>query len=53
MAVAPAKSRAIQLFEPPRDAIYTIEATSRLVNVSRHKPSVGIRAAAVSLESAP
>ena len=28
-------SREIQLFEPPPDAIYTIEATSRFANVSR------------------
>jgi DNA-binding transcriptional MerR regulator len=28
-------SREIQLFEPLPDAVYTIEATSRLVNVSR------------------
>jgi DNA-binding transcriptional MerR regulator len=27
--------RELQLFEPPPDAIYTIEATSRLVDVSR------------------
>ena len=32
----PAPSRELQLFEPPRDAVYTIEATSRFVNVSRH-----------------
>jgi DNA-binding transcriptional MerR regulator len=30
-------SREIQLFEPPEDAIYTIEATSRLVNASRRR----------------
>ncbi len=36
MAIASVNSREIQLFDPPRDAIYTIEATSRLVNVSRH-----------------
>jgi len=36
MAIAQGQSREIQLFEPPRDAIYTIEATSRLVNLSRH-----------------
>ena len=35
MTIAPANSWEIQLFEPPEDAIYTIEATSRLVNVSR------------------
>lgn len=28
-------SREIQLFEPSADAVYTIESTSRLVNVSR------------------
>src|SRR5207253_10176005 len=27
----------IQLFEPPEDAIYTIEATSHLVNASRRR----------------
>jgi DNA-binding transcriptional MerR regulator len=32
---ARAPSHEIQLFEPPPDAFYTIEATSRLVNVSR------------------
>jgi DNA-binding transcriptional MerR regulator len=35
MAIAPTRSREIQLFEPPPDAVYTIEATSRLVNVPR------------------
>jgi len=35
MAIAPARSLEIQLFEPLPDAVYTIEATSRLVNVSR------------------
>jgi DNA-binding transcriptional MerR regulator len=29
-------SREIQLFEPPADALYTIEATSRIVDVPRH-----------------
>jgi DNA-binding transcriptional MerR regulator len=28
-------SRAIQLFEPPPDAVYTIEATSRMVDIPR------------------
>lgn len=28
-------SRAIQLFEPPADAVYTIEATSRMVDIPR------------------
>jgi len=28
-------SRAIQLFEPPADAVYTIESTSRIVDVPR------------------
>ena len=37
MAMVPVKSWEIQLFEPPEDAIYTIEATSRLVNVSRRR----------------
>ena len=37
MAIVPVKSWEIQLFEPPEDAIYTIEATSRLVNVSRRR----------------
>ena len=36
MAITRVNSREIRLFEPPRDAIYTIEATSRLLNVSRH-----------------
>jgi DNA-binding transcriptional MerR regulator len=35
MAIAPTRSHEIQLFEPPPDAVYTIEATSHLVNVSR------------------
>ena len=35
MAISPTKSRAIQLYEPPQDTIYTIEATSQLVNVPR------------------
>src|SRR5438552_18796681 len=28
-------SRAIQLFEPPADAVYTIDATSRMVGIPR------------------
>lgn len=32
---AQASSRQIQLFEPPSDAIYTIEATSRIVDLPR------------------
>jgi len=32
---ASAQSREIQLFEPPADAVYTIETTSRIVDVSR------------------
>jgi DNA-binding transcriptional MerR regulator len=35
MAILPTRSREIQLFDPPPDAVYTIEATSHLVNVSR------------------
>src|SRR5438132_1409873 len=35
MAIAPTRSREIQLFDPPPDAVYTIEATSHLVNMSR------------------
>jgi DNA-binding transcriptional MerR regulator len=35
MAIAPTKSREIQLFEPPADAVYTIEATSRMVDIPR------------------
>jgi DNA-binding transcriptional MerR regulator len=35
MAISPARSREIQLFEPPPDAVYSIEATSHLANVSR------------------
>ena len=34
MAISPTRSRAIQLYEPPQEAVYTIEATSHLVNVS-------------------
>lgn len=33
MAIAPARSWEIQLFEPPSDAIYTIEEAARLVDV--------------------
>src|SRR5438094_8802507 len=36
MAIAQMRSREIQLFEPPADAIYTIDATSRLVDIPRH-----------------
>jgi DNA-binding transcriptional MerR regulator len=32
---ARAFSRAIQLFQPPPDAVYTIEATSRMVDIPR------------------
>lgn len=35
MAIASARSREIQLFEPPANAVYTIEATSRMVDVPR------------------
>jgi DNA-binding transcriptional MerR regulator len=35
MAISPTRSREIQLYEPPQDAVYTIEATSHLVNVPR------------------
>jgi hypothetical protein len=35
MAISPTKSRAIQLYERPQDTVYTIEATSQLVNVPR------------------
>jgi DNA-binding transcriptional MerR regulator len=35
MAIAPTRTLEIQLFESPRDAIFTIEETSRLVSVSR------------------
>ena len=34
-AIAEIPSRAIQLFEPPEDAIYTIDATAHLVGVPR------------------
>ena len=34
-AIAEIPSRAIQLFEPPEDAIYTIDATADLVGVPR------------------
>ena len=37
MTIAPSNSWEIQLFEPPEDAIYTIEATSHLVNASRRR----------------
>jgi DNA-binding transcriptional MerR regulator len=33
MAIAPARSWQIQLFEPPSDAIYTIEEAAHLVDV--------------------
>src|SRR5437867_10532886 len=35
MAIAQMRSRAIQLFEPPADAVYTIDATCRLVDIPR------------------
>jgi MerR HTH family regulatory protein len=35
MAIAQTRSREIQLFEPPADAVYTIEATSRIVDIPR------------------
>jgi DNA-binding transcriptional MerR regulator len=35
MAIAPTGSCEIQLFEPPADAVYTIEATSRIVDILR------------------
>src|SRR6266576_6061584 len=35
MAIAQMRSREIQLFEPPADAVYTIDATSRLVDIRR------------------
>src|SRR5438034_4585516 len=35
MAIAQMRSREIQLFEPPADAVYTIDATSRLVDIPR------------------
>src|SRR6266536_1352894 len=35
MAIAQMRSREIQLFEPPGDAVYTIDATSRLVDIPR------------------
>src|SRR5438445_10904205 len=34
-AIAEIPSQAIQLFEPPEDAIYTIDATAHLVGVPR------------------
>ncbi len=37
MAIVPVKLWAIQLFDPPEDVIYTIESTSRLVDVSRRR----------------
>ncbi|PYK22762.1 MAG: hypothetical protein DME59_19160 [Verrucomicrobia bacterium] len=35
MAITSARSREIQLFEPPANAVYTIDATSRMVDVPR------------------
>jgi DNA-binding transcriptional MerR regulator len=35
MAIAQMRSCEIQLFEPPADAVYTIDATSRLVDIPR------------------
>jgi DNA-binding transcriptional MerR regulator len=35
MAIASTRSREIQLFEPPAGAVYTIEATSRIVDIPR------------------
>jgi DNA-binding transcriptional MerR regulator len=35
MAIAPTRSREIQLFEPPADALYSIEAAARLVDLPR------------------
>jgi DNA-binding transcriptional MerR regulator len=35
MAIAPTRSREIQLFEPPSDAVYSIEAAARLVGLPR------------------
>src|ERR1700737_5345192 len=35
MAIAPVRSRENQLFAPPPDAVYTIEATSHRVKLSR------------------
>jgi DNA-binding transcriptional MerR regulator len=36
MAIGSMRSREIQLFEPPADAVYTIEATSRMVDIPQH-----------------
>lgn len=35
MAIAQTGSREIELFEPPAGAVYTIEATSRIVDIPR------------------
>ena len=35
MAISSTKSGAIRLYKPPQDTVYTIEATSQLVNVPR------------------
>jgi DNA-binding transcriptional MerR regulator len=35
MPIRPNRSREIQLFEPPAGAVYTIDATSRIVDVPR------------------
>jgi DNA-binding transcriptional MerR regulator len=35
MAIASTRSREIELFEPPANAVYTIDATSRIVDIPR------------------
>lgn len=35
ISIVEAPTREIQLFEPPEDAIYTIDATAKLVSISR------------------
>jgi DNA-binding transcriptional MerR regulator len=40
MAIAPARSREIQLFEPPANAVYTIDSAAHLVHVPRRTIAV-------------
>jgi DNA-binding transcriptional MerR regulator len=35
MAITSTRSREIQLFDPPADAVYTIDATSRMLDIPR------------------
>ena len=40
MAIAPIRSREIQLFEPPANAVYTIDSAALLAHVPRHTIAV-------------